>query len=128
MNEYIITTIISSITGIGGFIWGIRKDKVDLVSTSFKNILLQIQVYEQIIDGLRSEIKLLTEKIDEQQKSIRHLESRIEDCVSHKTNMQTGVFLHIRLSLSILLFFLLTNNPLFLQRVFYYIYEYGKRF
>jgi hypothetical protein len=87
MNEYIITTIISSITGIGGFIWGIRKDKVDLVSTSFKNILLQIQVYEQIIDGLRSEIKILTEKIDEQQKVIRHLESRIEDCVGPKTNI-----------------------------------------
>jgi len=87
MNEMLITTIVSAITGLGGFIYGIKKDKQDLVTKSFNNILLQIQVYEEIIGGLRSEIQTLTRRVEEQQEIIKHLESQVQKMLDPKTNI-----------------------------------------
>jgi len=87
MNEMLITTIVSAITGLGGFIYGIKKDKQDLVTKSFNNILLQIQVYEVIIGGLRSEIQTLTRRVEEQQEIIKHLESQVQKMLDPKTNI-----------------------------------------
>ena len=83
----LITTIVSAITGLGGFIWGIKKDKHDLVTKSFNNILLQIQVYEEIIGGLRTEIQTLTRKVEEQQEIIRQLEAQVNKMLDPKTNI-----------------------------------------
>jgi predicted RNase H-like nuclease (RuvC/YqgF family) len=87
MNEMIVTTVVSTLTAVGGFYYGIKKDKQDLVSKSLNNIALQISIYESIISGLRTEIKLLTEKIEDQQKTICHLESRVEEFLSPKSNL-----------------------------------------
>lgn len=87
MNEMLITTIVGTITGIGGFIWGIKKDKVDLVSKSLSNLQLQMTIYESIIENLRSEISILVGKIESQQKVIQDLEHKIEDCLSPKSNI-----------------------------------------
>ena len=87
MNEMLITTIVSAITGLGGFIWGIKKDKQDLVTKSFNNILLQIQVYEEIIRGLRTEIQTLTRKVEEQQEIIKNLEAQVNKMLDPKTNI-----------------------------------------
>lgn len=87
MNELLITTIVGAITGIGGFIWGIQKDKADLVSKSLTNIQMQMTIYESIIENLRSEIIILVEKVESQQKVISHLEHRIEECLSPKSNL-----------------------------------------
>ena len=87
MTEMLITTIISAVTGLGGFYYGVKKDKQDLVTKSFNNILLQISVYENIIEGLRSEIKILTEKVEEQQKIIQQLEGKIQECFQPKNHI-----------------------------------------
>jgi len=87
MNEMLITTIVSAITGLGGFIYGIKKDKQDLVTKSFNNILLQIQVYEEIIGGLRTEIQTLTRRVEEQQTIIKQLEAQVQKMCDPKTNI-----------------------------------------
>lgn len=87
MNEMLITTIVSAITGLGGFIYGIKKDKQDLVTKSFNNILLQIQVYEEIIGGLRTEIQTLTRRVEEQQQIIKQLEAQVQKMCDPKTNI-----------------------------------------
>lgn len=87
MNEIIISTSIAAITGIGGFIWGIQKDKADLVSKSLNNLQLQITIYEGIIESLRNEINKLVDKVETQQKTIKHLEAKIEECLSPKSNI-----------------------------------------
>lgn len=87
MNEMLITTIVSAITGIGGFIWGIRKDKEDLMSKSLNNLQIQMTIYEQIIENLRSEIILLVGKVETQQKVIKELEDKIEECLSPRSNI-----------------------------------------
>ena len=83
----LITTIVSAITGLGGFIYGIKKDKQDLVTKSFNNILLQIQVYEEIIGGLRTEIQTLTKRVEEQQTIIKQLEAQVQKMCDPKTNI-----------------------------------------
>ena len=83
----LITTIVSAITGLGGFIYGIKKDKQDLVTKSFNNILLQIQVYEEIIGGLRTEIQTLTRRVEEQQTIIKQLEAQVQKMCDPKTNI-----------------------------------------
>lgn len=87
MNEMLITTIVGAITGIGGFIYGIQKDKADLVSKSLNNLQLQISIYEGIIENLRNEINILVDKVESQQKIIKHLEGKIEECLSPRTNL-----------------------------------------
>lgn len=87
MNEIIISTAVAAITGIGGFIWGMTKDKADLVSKSLMNLQQQITVYEGIINSLRSEITQLVEKVESQQKVIKHLEEKMEECFSPKSNI-----------------------------------------
>jgi hypothetical protein len=87
MDSLLIGSIVSAITGLGGFIYGVKKDKQDLVSRSLSNIQLQIQIYEEIIENLRQEVQTLVRKIEEQQKVIKHLEDRMEECLSPKSNI-----------------------------------------
>ena len=87
MNEMLITTIVSAITGLGGFIYGLKKDKQDLVTTSLTNIQSQIMIYEKIIENLRDEINVLIDKVEKQQKTIVHLELKMEECLSPKSNI-----------------------------------------
>lgn len=83
----LITTIISSITGLGGFIYGIKKDKQDLITKSLSNLQIQLTIYESIIENLRSEVTILVEKVESQQKIIKLLETKIEECLSPKSNI-----------------------------------------
>ena len=76
-NNNIITIMISTATAISGFIYGVRKDKKDLVSKSLANLEYQITVYEKIIDSLRQEVQNLVKKIDEQEMIIIELEKKI---------------------------------------------------
>lgn len=74
----LITLVVSTITGLSGAWYGLRKNKLDIQSSSYDNLLQQITVYETIIESLREEIKKLVAKIDEQQKTIEELEEKIE--------------------------------------------------
>jgi len=87
MNEMLITTIISAITGLGGFIYGIKKDKQDIISRSLSNLQQHLTIYETLIENLRGEVIILVEKVESQQKVIKDLEIKIEECLSQRSNI-----------------------------------------
>lgn len=84
MNEYVMATIISLTTGISGFIFGFNKRKQELYAASLENIHKQINIYEKIIDNLRGEIHILVNKVEEQNKTIEHLELKVEKLMKEK--------------------------------------------
>lgn len=79
MNEYIIPSILSLCTGLFGFYWGAKQNKVNLERDTLNNIQSQIAIYETLMDKLRDEIDILIQKVEEQKKTILHLEQKIED-------------------------------------------------
>lgn len=83
----LITTIISAITGLGGFIYGIKKDKQDIISRSLSNLQQHLTIYETLIENLRGEVIILVEKVESQQKVIKDLEIKIEECLSPRSNI-----------------------------------------
>ena len=83
----LITTIISAITGLGGFIYGIKKDKQDIISRSLSNLQQHLTIYETLIENLRGEVIILVEKVESQQKVIKDLEIKIEECLSQRSNI-----------------------------------------
>lgn len=87
MDSMIITTIVSSATALGGFIYGLKKQKQDLVTSSLDNLQKQLLIYEQIIENLRGEIGVLISKVEKQQEIINLLERKVEECISPKTNL-----------------------------------------
>jgi hypothetical protein len=87
MDSMLITTISSCVTAIGGFIYGLKKQKQDLVTTSLDNLQKQLLIYETIIENLRGEITVLIAKVEKQQEIINHLEKKMEECISPKTNL-----------------------------------------
>lgn len=82
--DIIITTAISVATGLIGLWYGTRVQQQDLQSKSLDNILKQIEVYETIIENLRSEVHSLITKVEEQQKIIKDLETSVEELCSKK--------------------------------------------
>lgn len=76
--ELTLVSVISILTGLVGFGFGIKKKQGEITKASLDNILTQITIYETIIDDLREEISILITKIDDQEKVIKHLESRVE--------------------------------------------------
>lgn len=78
MNEMLLTTIISSITAISGFVYGHQKNKKDLISQSLNNLQQQITIYQDVISSLRGEIEHLISKVNEQEKIIHSLEKKID--------------------------------------------------
>lgn len=76
--ELTLVSIISILTGLVGFGYGVKKKQGEIQKASLENILSQITIYETIIDDLREEISILITKIDQQEKVIKHLESRVE--------------------------------------------------
>lgn len=84
LGEIVITAFVSAITGLSGLWYGSKKQKLDLQSQAYENILKQIEVYEVIINNLRQEINSLILKVEEQQKTIRHLEASVEGLCQKK--------------------------------------------
>ena len=84
MNEILLTTIVSGLSGLEGLWYGAKKHKLDVQTQSLQNIQSQIAIYETIIDKLREEIGVLITKVDEQQKTIYDLENKMELMMSKK--------------------------------------------
>ena len=84
MNEILLTTIVSGLSGLAGLWYGAKKHKLDVQTQSLQNIQSQIAIYETIIDKLREEIGVLITKVDEQQKTIYDLENKMELMMSKK--------------------------------------------
>lgn len=90
MNEILLTTIVSGLSGLAGLWYGAKKHKLDVQTQSLQNIQSQIAIYETIIDKLREEIGVLITKVDEQQKTIYDLENKMELMMSKKTRAKVG--------------------------------------
>jgi len=78
MNDMLITTIVSTVTAVSGFVYGWQKNKKDLISQSLNNLQQQITIYQDVISSLRSEIEHLISKVNEQEKTIFSLEKKID--------------------------------------------------
>lgn len=87
MDQMIITTLVSAFTALGGFLYGLKREQTNLVSTSLDNIQKQILIYEQIIENLRAEISTLIKEVDKQKEIIKELENKIEEFMKPKTNL-----------------------------------------
>lgn len=82
MNDILIASLVSFLTGLSGYFIGFQKRKQELYSASLDNIQKQIGVYEIIIDNLRNEIEVLVSRVEEQNKTINHLEARVEELMN----------------------------------------------
>jgi peptidoglycan hydrolase CwlO-like protein len=78
MNDMILTTLVSTATAVSGFIYGVQKNKKDLISQSLNNLQQQITIYQDVISSLRGEIEHLISKVNEQEKIIHSLEKKID--------------------------------------------------
>ena len=78
MNDMLLTTIVSTVTAVSGFVYGWQKNKKDLISQSLNNLQQQITIYQDVISSLRSEIEHLISKVNEQEKIIHSLEHKID--------------------------------------------------
>lgn len=78
MNEMLLTTLVSTVTAVSGFIYGFQKNKKDLISQSLNNLQQQITIYQDVISSLRGEIEHLISKVNEQEKIIQSLEKKID--------------------------------------------------
>lgn len=78
MNEMLLTTLVSTVTAVSGFIYGFQKNKKDLISQSLNNLQQQITIYQDVISSLRGEIEHLISKVSEQEKIIHSLEKKID--------------------------------------------------
>jgi peptidoglycan hydrolase CwlO-like protein len=78
MNEMLLTTLVSTVTAVSGFIYGVQKNKKDLISQSLNNLQQQITIYQDVISSLRGEIEHLISKVNEQEKIIQSLEKKID--------------------------------------------------
>lgn len=84
INEMVISAVIAALSGLSGLWYGGKKQKLDIQSQAYENILKQIEVYEVIIDNLRQEVHTLITKVEEQQKVIRELETSVEELCKTK--------------------------------------------
>ena len=86
MGDTLITIVISSITGIVTFFFGVQKTRKEVEGLSITNIERSIGVYQLLIDDLRSQVEeLLTkvnsleDKVDELKKENRELKKMLQD-------------------------------------------------
>lgn len=74
MNNTIITIIISSITGIVTFFFGVQKTRKEVEGLSITNIERSIGVYQLLIDDLRGQVEELLMKVNSLEDKINELE------------------------------------------------------
>jgi peptidoglycan hydrolase CwlO-like protein len=66
--------ILAGITGLGGFLFGARKQQKEVDSISIQNVASSLAVYQDIIEDLRKQIGDMQRKIEEMEKVIHSLE------------------------------------------------------
>jgi peptidoglycan hydrolase CwlO-like protein len=73
MDTLLTTFIVSTITGIVTFFYGIKKQKNDNKKGELENISLSIEIYQTIITDLKNEIESMSKKIDKLENSVEEL-------------------------------------------------------
>lgn len=80
-TEMFITFIISTITGISTFWFGVKRGKVEVEANTLQNIERSVHIYQVIIDDMRGEITNLNKKIDE-------LESKVDELLKENAELK----------------------------------------
>jgi peptidoglycan hydrolase CwlO-like protein len=70
----LVDWILVTITGISGFFLGMRKTQKETDSISIQNVASTLNVYQEIISDLKSEINALKSKMEIMDKTIHHLQ------------------------------------------------------
>ena len=73
MDTLLTTFIVSTVTGIVTFFYGIKKQKNDNKKGELENISLSIEIYQTIITDLKNEIESMSKKIDRLESSVEEL-------------------------------------------------------
>lgn len=73
MDTILTTFIVSTITGIVTFFYGIKKQKNDNKKGELENISMSIEIYQTIIHDLKNEIESMSKKIDKLESSVEEL-------------------------------------------------------
>ena len=76
MGDTLITIIISSITGIVTFFFGVQKTRKEVEGLSITNIERSIGVYQLLIDDLRGQVEELLTKVNSLEDKICELEKQ----------------------------------------------------
>lgn len=70
----IIDWVLVTITGISGFFLGMRKTQKETDSISIQNVAATLNVYQEIIADLKSQMQEMKLKMDEMEKTIHTLQ------------------------------------------------------
>lgn len=70
----LVDWILVTITGISGFFLGMRKTQKETDSISIQNVASTLNVYQEIISDLKSEINALKSKMEIMDKTIHNLQ------------------------------------------------------
>jgi peptidoglycan hydrolase CwlO-like protein len=73
MDTLLTTFIVSTVTGIITFLYGMKKQKNDNKKGELENISLSIEIYQTIITDLKNEIESMSKKIDKLENSVEEL-------------------------------------------------------
>ena len=87
MNEYLMTIIGSTISGIAAFYVGAKKNQREVESMGLDNVQKSLLVYNQIIEDLKEEIADLRKEISRLEKLVEEL--REENEKLHKEIVQS---------------------------------------
>lgn len=72
MEQLGLTFVISSITGLITFFFGLKRGKREVEGIALQNIEKSLEIYQNIIDDLNVRVMALMEKVD-------HLETKIDE-------------------------------------------------
>ena len=73
MNEYLMTLIGSTITGVISFFFGVQRSKAELQGMELGNVSKSLEIYTTIINDLKSQIEELLEKVDDLEVKVEEL-------------------------------------------------------
>lgn len=77
--ELILTTLISIITAIGGYVFGARKNRAEADSIVISNVKELLEIQSGMITSLKNEIDSLKVKIDGYEVYIENLETQVKE-------------------------------------------------
>ena len=83
MNTELILIISNILTGIAGWFAGKRKVSAETDNMVLRNLELSIQLYKNIIDDLKQEIRELNNKVDT-------LEKKVEELMAENRQLKKG--------------------------------------
>lgn len=73
MDTITITLVSSTITGVITFILGTKKKNKELIGLDLNNISQSINIYQIIIEDMKEQIRLMSDKIDKLECSVEEL-------------------------------------------------------